>query len=304
MFAMTRLSLQIAFVVGAAFAALLALAAFSSTANATHSWSTFHWGRPGSSFTLQLDDNLTTTAWKTHLVTASSSGSYNDWTDSSVLDTTIAKSTNTKQCKATSGRVEVCNAKYGPTGWIGLASVWTSGGHIVQGTAKMNDSYYMSNWTKQQVMCQEVGHTFGLGHQDESGSSAFDSCMTYDKATETADQWPDSHDYAQLECIYVTVSTEPKCAGHNDSTTTVGSTSAASKLPPAALAVDTADPRQRGQLVHRSPNGRVEIYERDFGQGHKVITRVIRVDEETPPLDERTTGPGGGVPHRHDSHDH
>lgn len=172
MFAMTRARLQIAVIVGAAFAALLALAAFSPTANATHSWSTYHWGRTADPFAVQLDNNLTTTAWSNLLQTASSSGSYNDRTESSVLGTKIAPSTNNKQCQATSGRVEVCNAKYGSTGWIGLASVWTSGVPIVQGTAKMNDSYYMNSYTKRQVMCQEVGHTFGLGHQDESGSRA------------------------------------------------------------------------------------------------------------------------------------
>ena len=304
MFAMTRVRLQIAVIVGAAFAALVAallvLAAFSSTANATHSWSDFHWGRTANPFAVRLDDNLTTTAWKTRLVTASLSVDKNDWTDSSVLDTTIAPSTNTKRCRATSGRVEVCNAKYGSTGWIGLASVWTSGGRIVQGTAKMNDSYYMTSYTKQQVMCQEVGHTFGLGHQDVSRNSTFDSCMTYDDPTATTDQWPDAHDYQLLEKIY---NTDPNSGGHADSSNTFGSTGAASKLPPAAREIDPSDPAQRGNRVHRSPNGRVELYERDFGRGHKVITRVVRVDEATPPHDE-TTGPGrGGEPRSHDDHE-
>lgn len=45
----------------------------------------------------------------------------------------------------------------------------------------MNDSYFMTKEAKQQVMCQEVGHTFGLGHQDTSRNSTFNSCMTYDK---------------------------------------------------------------------------------------------------------------------------
>jgi len=158
----------------------------------------------------------------------------------------------------------------------------------------MNDSYYMDTYTKQQVMCQEVGHTFGLGHQDVSGSSAFDSCMTYDDPTATTDQWPDAHDYRLLETIY---------NAHTDSSNIFGSTSAASKLPPAARAVDPSDPAQRGNQVHRSPNGRVELYERDFSRGNKAITRVIRVDEATPPHDEETTGPGGGgEPHSHDHH--
>ncbi len=289
MFTITRLRLLVTFIVVLAFSAALALSAFSSTASATHTWSDYHWGHTGSSFTLQLDDNLSTTSWKTHLKNASSSATKNDWNDSTVLDTKIAASTNTKQCSATSGRVEVCNAKYGYNGWIGLASIWTSGGHIVQGTAKMNDSYYMNSYTKQQVMCQEVGHTFGLGHQDVSGSSTFNSCMTYDKPTSTTDQWPDTHDYQQLESIY---------NAHTDSSNTFSSTSTASKLPAQARAVDPSDPSQRGQLVSRSPNGRVEIYERDLGQENKVITRLIRSDEATPA--EGTSGPRGKLGDGHE----
>ena len=311
MFAMSRARLVVALLVWLALAAVLALAAFSSTASANHSWSSYHWGRGAGEFTLQLDDNLST-SWKTYLQNASSNATAydplqnptHDWNDSSVLETTIAPSTNTKQCRPTSGRVEVCNAAYGYNGWIGLASVWTSGGHIVQGTAKMNDSYSMGRRTKQQVMCQEVGHTFGLGHQSTSGTSNFDSCMTYDKPLEDYDQYPDAHDYAQLRCIYdkdfvPTASDRCTKRGHDDTTTTVGSASAASRMPPAAREINTADPRQRGHLVDRSANGRVEVYERDFGNGNKVITRVIRVDEATPAPEETTSGPGRS-PHTHD----
>ncbi len=279
MFVMTRMRLMVAFIVWLAFAALLALAAFSTTASATHVWSTYHWGHKGSSITLQLDDNLSA-SWKPYLKTASSNpkayiesdNATHDWNDSTVLDTIIKPSTNTRQCAATSGRVEVCNAKYGNNGWIGLASIWTSGGHIVQGTAKMNDTYSMDTYTKQQVMCQEVGHTFGLGHTSTDGSSQ-DTCMDYATAKIDRDQWPNLHDYQQLESIY---------KAHTDSSDTFSSTSAASKLPAAARAVDPADPSQRGRLIDRSSNGRVEIYERDLGQENKVITRLIRVAESTP----------------------
>ena len=308
MFAMTRPRLLVALIGAPALAALVAFAAFSSEASADHTWNDYHWGHTGSSFALQLDDNLST-SWKPYLKDASSLTnttydpnvtSTHDWNDSTVLDTIIKPSTNTKRCRPTSGRVEVCNASYGKNGWVGLASVWVSGGHIVQGTAKMNDSYYMDKYTKQQVMCQEVGHTFGLGHQDVSRNSTFDSCMTYDDPTATTDQWPDAHDYQLLEKIY---NTDPNSGGHADSSNTFGSTGAASKLPPAAREIDPSDPAQRGNRVHRSPNGRVELYERDFGRGHKVITRVVRVDEATPPHDE-TTGPGrGGEPRSHDDHE-
>ena len=74
------------------------------------------------------------------LVTASS-----DWGQSNVLNTTIVPGrTRPKQCRPTAGRVEVCNASYGNTGWLGVATVWLQSGttHIVQGTVKNNDFYF------------------------------------------------------------------------------------------------------------------------------------------------------------------
>jgi len=301
MFAMTPVRV-LAVMAGAAFAALLALAAFTSTADATHSWSSYHWGRTTSTFTLQLDDNLTTQAWKKDLATASgwadasgapstsATNGINDWNQSSVLDTVIQQSTNTKQCSATSGRVEVCNAKYGQNGWLGLATVWTSGGHIVQGTAKMNDTYFgMTRYNKpgwrHLVMCQEVGHTFGLAHQDEiNANTNLGSCMDYSsdpdgklaEPDQLTNEFPNQHDYDQLELIYKHTT---------DTRTTVGSTSAASALPAAARAIDTANPSERGQLVHKSADGGVAIYVRDFSGESQVITRVIRAVDGTPALE-------------------
>jgi hypothetical protein len=87
-----------------------------------------------------------------------------------------------KRCNATSGKIRVCNAAYGNNGWLGLASINVdSSGHITKGTAKMNDSY-ASYWEvpneKSHVMCQEVGHLFGLGHTSEDGLSQM-TCKDY-----------------------------------------------------------------------------------------------------------------------------
>jgi hypothetical protein len=80
---------------------------------------------------------------------------------------------------------EVCNWKYGNNGWLGLAQIWISGGHITQGVSKNNDTYFDTStydtpaW-RQFVTCQEIGHTFGLGHQDEDFYNAnLGSCMDY-----------------------------------------------------------------------------------------------------------------------------
>ena len=51
--------------------------------------------------------------------------------------------------------------------------------------AKMNDTYhdaapYNRDGWRDMVMCQEVGHTFGLGHQDENFSNGnLGTCMDY-----------------------------------------------------------------------------------------------------------------------------
>jgi hypothetical protein len=102
------------------------------------------------------------------------------------------------------GQIRVCNASYGQNGWLGLATIYLDGnGHITKGTAKMNDSYgwYFSDLPSERnhVMCQEIGHLYGLGHTSENGSSQ-GTCMDY--STSLSSQWPNQHDYDQLATIY------------------------------------------------------------------------------------------------------
>ena len=197
---------------------LLLLGASASPAAADHSWGdpAYHWARTVNPFTLQLDNNLTTPEWQAIGTRMSA-----DWSASSVMDTPLgAPQTDNKRCKASSGRVEVCNGKYGFNGWLGVAQIWLSGSHIVHSTAKVNDSYFNTSTynapvKKQHVLCQEVGHTFGLGHQDESGAD-LNTCMDYAEALDNPS--PDAHDYQQLEAIY----------SHLDGTTTVSSSSSSS----------------------------------------------------------------------------
>src|SRR3989344_4289754 len=137
-------------------------AALAGIAFADHSWGNYHWALTSNSFTLKLGDNVSS-AWEPYLFKASA-----DWSLSTVLDTDIVTgSTKPKPCKPKLGRVEVCNSAYGYTGWLGVAQIWASGDHIVQGTAKVNDTYFKYSqyntpaW-KRLVMCQEIAHTFGL----------------------------------------------------------------------------------------------------------------------------------------------
>ncbi len=247
--------------------ALLVLAALPLAASANHSWGGYHWARTANPFTLKLGDNVSG-LWDGMLGTASS-----DWTQSSVLNTTIvAGGTSPKSCRPTSGRVEVCNANYRNTGWLGVAQIWiTDGTHITQGTVKNNDYYfgnssyqYNNTAEMQHVICQEIGHTFGLDHQSTDGSS-LNTCMDYyhnTSASDTKSTHPNQHDYDELGIIYA----------HLDSYTTIG---AATQMPAAVANGDFSSPSEWGRLVSTSANGRESTYVRDFGGGNMVVTHVI-----------------------------
>lgn len=180
----------------------------SLSANATHSWNNYHWARTTSSFALQTLNSTVANSnanWPQLLGLAAS-----DWSKSTVLDLNVVAYANDsrarKRCQAVSGKIRVCNASYGQNGWLGLASInLDSNGHISQGTAKMNDSY-SSYWTSyageaRHVMCQEVGHTFGLDHQSTDGSSQ-NTCMDYSTSTDSTSTTPNQHDYDELVTIY------------------------------------------------------------------------------------------------------
>lgn len=242
----------------AATAALLPLFAAGS-AEATHSWGGYHWARTSNPFSLSLGDNVSST-WDSYLQVASS-----DWSASTVLDTTVVPgSTSPRTCKATSGMVQVCNATYGQTGWLGIASISVTGGtHITQGTVKLNDTYfntakYNTPAWRAMVTCQEVGHTFGLDHQDEVFDNPnLGTCMDYTNDPST-NQHPNSHDYDELSTIY----------SHLDSTTTIGATTP-SKHPQVGN-----EQASWGRLVAGSRASGHATYVRDFGDGQSVVTFV------------------------------
>lgn len=262
------------------FAAVsLAAVAFGTAAYANHNWRTYHWARTSNPFTVKLGNNLSS-AWSSYLTDAS-----NDWSMSSVLDTQVVRgSSSPATCPPTLGMVEVCNSNYGATGWLGIASVWTSGGHISQGTVKNNDYYFNQaryntpSW-RRFVTCQEVGHTFGLDHQDENfRNTNLGTCMDYtNDPTGLAgtngtlnNEHPNQHDYEQLATIY----------SHLDSSNTAGQATAAAKMPPAVRDVIIEGPGQWGRLIRGGREQGFSDYELDFGGGHKVYTHVIWASEE------------------------
>ena len=244
------------------------LLASALVVNGTHAWNNYHWARQSNPFTVKLGDNVNS-MWDGYLATTS-----NDWSTSAVLDTTIVPGGSpSKNCRPTSGRVEVCNGTYGFNGWLGIAQIWASGSHISQGAVKLNDSYfntakYNNPAWRNLVMCQEVGHTFGLGHNDENfNNTPTGTCMDYSNDP-MPNQHPNQHDYEMLGNIYQ----------HLDNTTTVDSSGAVLPHPPAMRDLDVEQRRNWGKLVSSSKNGRNEVYELDFGGGHKIITFVTWAD--------------------------
>lgn len=235
---------------------------------ADHWWGGYHWARTSNPFTLQLGDNISR-EWDNILRLAA-----RDWSYSSVLDLRVVPGRAGSNCTPVRGRVEVCNARYGRTGWLGIAQVWTQNRHITHAVAKMNDTYFQTAtynrppW-RRFIMCQEIGHTFGLHHQDENFfNPPLRTCEDY-TIDPLPNRRPNAHDYAQLEIMY----------RHLDQrTTALGGARASSQfdaefLPPELFNLSL---NEKGEWGHPLEHGsRPDLYMRDFGGGNRVHTFVF-----------------------------
>jgi hypothetical protein len=272
-------------------AALLSCAALAvSPALADHQWGDYHWGRTSNPLKLDIM-KANTSQWDTSVNTAIA-----DWNQSNVLDLTgkTASGVDPKKCTAITGKVLVCNSAYGRRGWLGIATIWASGNHITKATTKLNDSYhgsapYNSPAWRALVACQEIGHDFGLGHQDEGfGAPNLGTCMDYTNdpdgggAYGPANTHPDGHDYDLLEAMYQ----------HTDSTNTSATqtTDFGVRVPgrapsaPPGLSSEAGDsPAEWGRAVHRDGQGRPDVFVMDLGGGNRKITHVFWAMGEGPP---------------------
>jgi hypothetical protein len=274
----------------------------ATVASASHSWNNYHWARKAHPFTLKLYDNVDP-AWES--IVSSAVGDWNrgtivkyNWPAGGPLSTQ-------RKCASTTGVVEICNETYGQNGWLGIAGISLSGGHIVKGYTKLNDTYfnmqqYNTTAWRRLVACQEIAHDFGLGHQDETFNNAnLGSCMDYTNdpdggaggfsSNDPSNISPNAHDFDQIASVY----------SHFDSTNSYSLMAGlqlatqAHLLPVVIDGIDDGnEPWEWGTPVGWDGDGRPNRYYQRLGNGEERITHVFWA----PDVDR------GGNPH--DDHEH
>ncbi len=183
-----------------ALLAMSMLVVLAAPASAGNWWGGYKWD----STTIAVEDNLNG-SWGGLLDAV-----LIDWNDS-VLMLEETEPDDSSSCAnplgsvGTPGIIEVCNDTYTQNGWLGIARVWLSGTEITSAVAAVNDSYFNTDpyndpIAKRHVLCQEIGHTLGLDHQNNRRNR---SCMNsrWGLWDETF-QSPNGHDYDQLAAIY------------------------------------------------------------------------------------------------------
>lgn len=259
---------------------------------AGHGWSTYHWGRSCGTCeaSIRVYSSLTTTNtnWGDHLNKSifgdpanPNTANRRGWNNSAVLALSISASATDSStrlnCPTISGAVRVCNYTYGSNGWLGLAQInLNSSGHIAWGKAKMNDTYFNGgtypNTEKRHVMCQEVGHDFGLGHTSENGSSQ-NTCMDYYRNTSNSD-WtstgPNQHDFDQLLTQHHYGALAPPPLSSLSTTA-------------AAIEQDLTEPWQWGTPFAWDDRGRAVAFSVEVGEDRSVVTFVRWADPEREP---------------------
>lgn len=253
---------------------LVMLATFAPLASAEeHSWDMYHWGRTSNPFTIQLGDNVSSN-WDKYLKSTASL-----WSVSPVLDATVVSGkTKSRTCAPTAGRVEVCNDKYGSNGWLGLAQIWVNGEHIVMATVKMNDTYFSTkafntNEWKNLVMCQEIGHIFGLDHQDEDFTNEnLGTCMDYTNDPST-NQRPNQADYDALLAKYEHIDSVNTMITKNQKQT-AGRGSAVANGAEVSEGTTYEDARSWGKEVRRDSKRHGSLHRRSLGKETELYTFV------------------------------
>lgn len=272
------------------FAAIAgAAAAVAVPVMANHSWGSYHWSTTDNVVRIPVFDH-TSGVWQNP--SPFGSGNFvrvavDDWNGSPNIQSTLTVAAPDAACPLYANEIHVCNGAYGDTGWVGIASISVSRGrssHIVAGVTKLNDTYfndpYYNNTTwRQLVTCQEIGHDYGLGHQNENFSTDLTtSCMEY-TSVPSGNEHPNDHDMEQLALIY----------GHDggDGGTTDPAPGPGNKGGKKKLGVVGDGPSDWGQAVAFDAQGRANVFKRSTAS-YDIITHV-------------TWAVGEGADHDHDA---
>jgi hypothetical protein len=253
---------------------------------ASHVWGPYHWARTSSAIKNVPVRRLHSAAWITRYNLA-----VNDWKKTSLTKIRAAFGATgaaSKTCAMVTGQITSCDASYGNTGWLGLATINISGSHIVRGNSKVNNTYFnMSAYNtvawRQAVICQEIGHNFGLGHVNEVFTNAnTGSCMDYTNDpdggpgggsnSDPDNMNPNAHDYALINSRHNHVGSRLRGfdADH------VEFRPEKLEMPSAVAAFNPTRLSDLGTLVAIGDGGRTAQYQKDFGNGFRAASFVVR----------------------------
>lgn len=168
--------------------AVVAVLTLVATASADHAWNGYHW--PSDNLGPTVVDKTSSSLFDVPSAVA-------EWRD---LGTPIAP-------QMTSGKGDVnVVVKRMNANWLGVARISVdSAGHIQAGRVELNRLYLNSltfdEWDH--VVCQELGHIWGLGHNFDgpSGGTPDDTCMNSSLHLGEFPA-PNIHDAEQLNAIY------------------------------------------------------------------------------------------------------
>lgn len=175
-----------------------------------HSWGNYHWS--DSDLNPTVGDNTKSAMW------TGETAFYTDhWTS---IGTPIQPVFSNKR------RVKVSVVEGYSDQWLGLAQIWIKNGHISEGKVSLNTTLLSeSRFTRSaalHVLCQELGHVWGLDHNRVDLNTCMNDCLT----AATYDEWltclnnpsaelTNQHDAEQLNLIYSHADEESSSSGPN-----------------------------------------------------------------------------------------